>query len=322
MTLSVVKGEVLWTEKYRPQTIEECILPQSIKSQIVGIRDTGIIPNMLFSGGAGVGKTTVAKALCKEMGADWLFINASDENGIDTIRNKVRNFASTVSLGESGRKVVIFDEADYLNPNSAQPALRAFIEEFSKVCSFVLTCNFPNRIIEPLQSRCTPHIEFKYNKVDEAEKKQLCAALFMRAQKILEAEGVEFNPQVLAQLIFKLFPDNRKVLLRLQDYARQGAIDVGILSTLAEADVSALIDHLKAKNFKGVLQWTEDNKGTDTSLIYRKIYDALLEALEPNSIPPVILTLAEAQKWDSLVADKALHMAGMLTEVLRDASFR
>lgn len=331
-TLSVNKKEKLWVEKYRPKTIEECVLPTHIKTTFTDIFKSGEMPNMILAGSAGTGKTTVAKALCEMMGMDWLIINASDENGIDVVRTKIRNFASTVSLGDAGHKVVILDEADYLNPNSTQPALRNFIEEFSSNCSFILTCNFPNRIIDPLHSRCMV-VEFS---IPKDEKKRMAAELFKRLCSILDIETyktfdeegneiqapITYDKKVIAELVMKFFPDNRRVIGELQKYARSGVIDEGILSSIKDADFDALIRSLKEKNFKNVRQWVADNSDVDTSLIYRKVYDNIQPHLQPNSVPEVILILAEYQKWNSSVADAELHLTAMFVEILSSAQFK
>lgn len=318
MTIEFNPKEKLWVEKYRPKKIDDCVLPEDLKKIFTDIRDSGEMPNMLLSGPAGTGKTTIAKALCDEMKMDWIIINASDENGIDVVRTKIRNFASTVSLGEASHKVVILDEADYLNANSAQPALRNFIEEFSKTCSFIMTCNFPNRIIDPLHSRCMG-VEFN---IPKAEKQKILANLFKRVCAILDNEGVGYDKKAVATLCMKHFPDNRRVINELQKYGKRGTIDEGVLESLKDADMATLMDALKAKNFKVVRQWVSDNADVDTSLIYRKVYDNLYERLEPNSIPEIILVLAEYQKWDSFVADSELHLTAMFVEILSSASFK
>ena len=264
-------NEFLWVEKYRPANIADCVLPDRIKQNFEEIVKQGEIPNMLLCGTAGTGKTTVAKALCNELGVDYILINGSDESGIDVLRTKIRDFASTVSFGGQ-TKVVILDEADYLNPNSTQPALRAFIEEFSANCRFIFTCNFKNRIIEPLHSRCAV-IDFKLNK----DEKQLIASKFMgRLKYVLDEENINYSEKVVAELLMKYFPDYRRTLNELQRYSKSGIIDEGILSNIAEVNIKGLVDSLKDKDFKKMRQWVANNADTDPQGLYRKIYDLSL----------------------------------------------
>ena len=303
--------EFLWVEKYRPQKIQDCILPKKIKSTFEDIVRGGDLHNMLLSGTAGLGKTTVAKALCNELGLDFLLINGSEESGIDTLRNKIKQFASSVSL-QGGYKVVILDEADYLNAQSTQPALRGFIEEFSNNCRFILTCNFKNRIIDPLHSRCTT-IEFNVSKKDAAP---LCGQFLKRCTNILTNEGITYNEKVVAELIMKHMPDWRKVLNELQRYGASGTIDTGILVTLSDLSMDDLMKHLKSKNFKSMRQWVADNISTEPAAIYRKIYDNMNEYIDPSSIPQLVLILADYQYKNSFVADHELNTVACLTEVM------
>ena len=279
-------NEFLWVEKYRPQTISDCILPDGLKKTFQEYVDAGEISNMLLCGTAGTGKTTVARALCNELGCDYIVINGSDESGIDVLRTKIRDFASTVSF-ESKAKVVILDEADYLNPNSTQPALRAFIEEFSGNCRFIFTCNFKNRIIEPLHSR-TSVIDFKIDKKDRPE----MAQKFMgRMQYILTQEGIPYEQNVLAELLMKHFPDYRRVINELQRYSKSGSIDSGILSNIAEINTKGLIDSLKDKDWKKMRQWVVNNVDNDPQGVYRKVYDALIDKVK--QVPHLVLLIAD-----------------------------
>ena len=264
----------LWVEKYRPQKITDCILPESIKNTFIEFVGQKEIPNLLLSGGSGVGKTTVARALCEELHADYILINGSEESGIDVLRNKIKQFASTVSL-QSGSKVVILDEADYLNPQSTQPALRGFIEEFHRNCRFIFTCNFKNRIIEPLHSRCSV-IEFKIN----GNKIMLAEQFMERVDQILKAEKIGFEDAVVAELIMKHFPDWRRVLNELQRYSVSGTIDTGILVNIAEVNLTELMTHLKRKEFTKMRKWVVDNIDNDPVKVFRKIYEKLYEYMK------------------------------------------
>jgi|TARA_B110000503_G_scaffold119689_1_gene181702 DNA polymerase III delta prime subunit len=310
-------SEFLWVEKYRPQKIEDCILPKHIKSTFEDIVRGGDLHNMLLTGTAGLGKTTVAKALCNELDLDYLLINGSEESGIDTLRNKIKQFASSVSL-QGGYKVVILDEADYLNAQSTQPALRGFMEEFSNNCRFILTCNFKNRIIDPLHSRCTT-IEFNVSKKDAAP---LCGQFLKRCTNILKGEGISYDEKVVAELIMKHMPDWRKVLNELQRYGSSGSIDTGILVSLSETSLNDLMIHLKEKNFKGMRQWVSNNIDSEPAAIYRKIYDNMNDYIDPQSIPQLVLILADYQYKNSFVADHELNTVACLTEVMAGVSFR
>jgi DNA polymerase III delta prime subunit len=307
--------EFLFVEKYRPQTIADCILPQGLKDTFEQIVQKGELPNMMFTGSAGVGKTTVARALCNELDLDYMMINGSEDGNIDTLRGKIKQFASTVSL-HGGQKVVILDEADYLNPQSTQPALRGFIEEFSSNCRFILTCNFKNRIIEPLHSRCSIY-EFNLGN------KALMAEQFMaRLQFILETEGIIFDNAVIAELIMKYIPDWRRVINECQRYGMSGHIDTGILVTLDETSVAGLFKDLKTKNFKSMRKWVTNNMDVESSKLFRMIYDNMLTYVEPSSVPQVVLILADYSYKDSFVADHELNVVACLTEIMSQIKFK
>ena len=307
---------VLWVEKYRPSKVEDCILPDAIKSTFQEYVTRKEIPNLLLSGTAGVGKTTIAKALCQEVGCDYIVINGSDESGIDVLRNKIKNYASSVSL-MGGRKVVIIDEADYLNPNSTQPALRGAIEEFSSNCSFIFTCNFKNRIIDPIHSRCTV-VDFKLN----GQKAKMAAQFFKRVEWILEQEGVEYDKEVVAAVITKHFPDNRRILNELQRYSVSGRIDKGILSSVADIQLSDLVRCLSNKDFASARKWVTNNLDNDPTRIFRSLYDNLQESLTPNSVPQLVLILAKYQYQTAFVADPEINLVACLTEIMVDCEFK
>jgi DNA polymerase III delta prime subunit len=307
----------LWVEKYRPQKIDDCVLPESLKKTFKEYVSKGELPNFLLCGTAGTGKTTIAKALCNEIGAEYMFINGSEESGIDVLRTKIKSFASSVSLTDA-KKVVILDEADYLNPNSTQPALRAFIEEFSQNCRFILTCNFKNRIIEPLHSRCAV-IEFK---IDAAEKKDIIVSFYKRVAQILKTEGVEFDPQVVAELIGKHFPDYRRILNELQRYSVSGKIDTGILVNVSEESYKALVKSMKDKDFTAVRTWVGKNSDADSVYLFRQLYDTATVNMEPASIPQLILILADYQYKAAFVADHELNIMAALTEIMANCKFK
>jgi DNA polymerase III delta prime subunit len=312
-----MSNQYLWVEKYRPQTIDECILPQSMKDTFREFINSGELPNFLFAGTAGVGKTTVAKALCNEVGAEYLFINGSEESGIDVLRSKIKNFASSVSLTDS-KKVVILDEADYLNANSTQPALRGFIEEFSNNCRFIFTCNFKNRIIEPLHSRCAV-VEFK---IENKEKQKIAAAFYRRVLDILSQENVEADGKVVAELITKYFPDYRRVLNELQRYSVSGKIDAGLLVNIGDESYSELIKNLKAKNFTEVRKWVGKNSDIESTELFRTLYDKSIDYIEQNSIPQLILILADYQYKVAFVADREINTMAALTEIMAQLKFK
>ena len=308
--------EFLWVEKYRPKKVSDTILPASLKTTFQKIIDGKELPNMLFTGTAGLGKTTVARARCHELGCDYILINGSEEGNIDTLRTKIKQFASSVSL-HGGFKVVILDEADYLNPQSTQPALRGFIEEFSNNCRFILTCNFKNRIIEPLHSRCGVY-EFNTSKKSMAE---LCQSFMARCKTILDNESIEHDDKAIAELILKFAPDWRRVLNELQRYSINGKIDSGIINGLRDKNYDDLFCHLKNKNFKGMRSWVVNNIDTDASAIFRAIYDRMSDKVAPQSIPSLILLLADYQYKNAFVADHELNVVACLTEVMSDVQF-
>lgn len=306
---------VLWTEKYRPATVSDCILPERLKQPFSEYVRQKMIPNLLLTGGAGVGKTTVAKAMCQEIGCDYLVINGSDESGIDTFRTKIKNYASSLSL-QGGRKVIIIDEADYLNPNSTQPALRNAMEEFAGNCSFIFTCNFRNRIIEPLHSRCAV-IDFTLR---AAEKQKMAANFFNRVQMILKTESVEFDQKVLVEFVKKFFPDFRRIINELQRYSQFGKIDVGLLSHLGDVEISTVIKYLKEKDFGSLRKWVGSNE-VEPSVLYRKLYDNLYEVLKKESIPQAVLLLADYQYKQAFSADAEINIMACLTEIMMSCEF-
>jgi DNA polymerase III delta prime subunit len=312
-----MSNDFLWVEKYRPKTIAETILPDGLKQTFQKIVDTGELPNMLFTGTAGLGKTTVARALCNELDIDYIIINGSEEGNIDTLRTKIKQFASTVSL-QGGYKAVILDEADYLNPQSTQPALRGFIEEFANNCRFILTCNFKNRIIEPLHSRCGVY-EFNTSKKDMA---QLAMNFMQRTTAILEAEQVECDKKILADLIMKFAPDWRRILNELQRYSiGSRSVDSGILVNLSDQNYDDLFHHLKTKDFKKMRSWVVNNIDTDASAIFRALYDRMTSKVQPQSIPQLVLILADYQYKNAFVADHELNVVACLTEVMANVQF-
>ena len=307
--------EFLFVEKYRPQTIEDCILPEGLKETFQKIVDKGELPNMMFTGSAGVGKTTVARALCNELDLDYMLINGSEDGNIDTLRGKIKQFASTISL-QGGQKVVILDEADYLNPQSTQPALRGFIEEFSSNCRFILTCNFKNRIIDPLHSRCSI---YEFNLGNKAEMAQKFMA---RLQFILDSEHIIYDNAVIAELIMKYIPDWRRVINECQRYGMSGHIDTGILVTLSETSIAGLMEDLKTKNFKKMRKWVTDNIDVESAKLFRLIYDNMSDYVEPSSIPQLVLILADYSYKDSFVADHELNVVACMTEIMSSINFK
>ena len=313
------RDEFLWVEKYRPKTIEDCILPDNIKKTFQGFLSKGEVPNLLLAGPAGCGKTTVAKALCHELGVDYYVINGSDEGRfLDTVRNTAKNFASTVSLSSTAKhKVIIIDEADNTT-NDVQLLLRAFTEEFSGNCRFILTCNFKNKIIEPLHSRCAC-IDFSTNSKDRPK---LASQFFNRLGVILETESIEADPKVLAELINKHFPDWRRVLNECQRYSSSGQIDAGIIATFSDVKVNDLVKKLKDKDFPEVRKWVVNNLDNDTSVLLRRIYDACYDSLVPNTIPSAVLILAKYQYQMAFVADQEINMIACLTEIMCECEFK
>ena len=306
---------LLWTEKYRPRTVEDCILPERLRAVFQEYVNQKEIPNLLLAGGAGVGKTTIAKAMCNEVGCDYMVINGSDENGVDTIRVKIKNYASSVSLS-GGRKVVILDEADYLTPN-AQAILRNAIEEFASNCSFIFTCNYKNKIIDPLHSRCAV-IEFG---LKNGEKAQMASAFFKRITHILNTEKVEFDEKVIAEVVKKHFPDFRRVINELQRYSKLGKIDVGILSQIGDISLTQIVKHLKEKDFTSVRKWAATSE-IDNTTFFRKLYDALYDIVKPQSIPQAVLILADYQYKQAFVADHEINLVACLTEIMANVEFK
>jgi DNA polymerase III delta prime subunit len=310
------REQFLWVEKYRPHRIDDCILPDDMKKTFKEFVAQGQIPNMLLCGGAGMGKTTVARALCEELGCDYTIINGSLDRNIDILRNEIRSFASTVSFAGK-TKIVILDEADYLNPQSTQPALRGFIEEFSKNCRFIFTCNYKNKIIPALHSRTTV-VEFKLAKSDRP---RLAAAFFNRVTEILETEKITCpNPKVQAKLIEKHFPDYRRILNELQRYSSSGVIDEGILVNLADVNTKELVDALKEKDFKKMRQWVVNNLDNDPGVIFRKLYDSLTEQVK--TVPQLVLLIADYQYKAAFVADAEINLVACLTEIMAAVEFK
>ena len=316
--MDISENQFLWVEKYRPQKIDDCVLPEDTKRVFKEYIGKGELPHFLLSGSAGVGKTTVAKALCNEIGAEFLVINGSDEGRrIETLRTLITSFASTVSLTDA-KKVVIIDEADYMNAESVQPALRAFMEDFSANCRFIFTCNFKNKILEPLRSRCA-NIDFK---ISNSDKPKIASAFYRRAVEILNAEGIEFDQKVLVELITKHFPDYRRILNELQRYSVSGKIDSGILVNLSEESFRSLVKLLKEKDFSEVRKWVAKNSDTDTATLFKQLYDSSTEHMDSSSIPQLVLTLADYQYKAAFVADQELNTMAALTEVMAQCRFK
>ena len=307
----------LWVEKYRPTTVDDCILPSELKTTFSEFVKDKHIPNLILSGGPGIGKTTIAKAMLDEIGSTSMMINGSEESGIDVLRTKIKNFASTVSL-EGGRKYIILDEADYLNPQSTQPALRGFMEEFHKNCGFILTCNYKNRLIEPLHSRCSV-IDFI---IPKAQKPDLARTFFDRIKKILQKENIKYDSKVVAELLNKYFPDWRRVLNELQRYSISGQIDSGILVNLSEVSINELMQALKNKEFTTVRKWIVHNLDNDPIRIYRLIYDSLYDCLDHSTIPHAVLVLAEYSYKSAFVADQEINMLACMTELMGQVKFK
>lgn len=309
-------NEFLWVEAYRPQKIEDCILPRRLKDFFEAQVKTGDLQNMLLVGGPGTGKTTVAKAMCNELGIDVLMINASENGNIDTLRTTIRAFASTVSFN-GGVKCVILDEADYLTV-ATQPALRGFIEEFSNNCRFILTANLSNKIIPPLKSRCAV-IEFNFTR---DEKRDLIVDFDKRVKNILDNEGVEYDKKVLAQIIIKYFPDFRKTLNELQRHSQTGSLSAGSVAAMTEDNIKILIGHLKEKNFGSMRKWVVDNLDNDFSVVSRALYDRMYDYVEPQSIPQLVMTLANYDYKHAFVADKEINLVAMMVEIMAEVHFK
>ncbi len=310
-------NEILWVEKYRPVTVDDCILPSELKQTFQQFVDNEEIPNLLLTGTAGVGKTTIAKAMLEQIGCTYMMINGSEESGIDTLRTKIKNFASTVSM-DGKRKYVILDEADYLNPQSTQPALRGFIEEFSRNCGFILTCNFRNRIIEPLHSRCST-VEFR---IPNEQKPKLATNFMKRVQDILEKENVSYNEKVVADVIGKFFPDWRRCLNELQRYSATGSIDAGILVNLSDASIKELVSFIKDKDFKSCREWVVHNLDNDPHRIYRRIYDSLSGNVPDSAVPHCVLILGDYSYKSAFVADQEINLLACLTEMMTSVQFK
>ena len=309
--------EFLWVEKYRPKSVSDTILPTELQVTFQDFVDNKNIPNLILSGGSGVGKTTIARAMLEQVECDYILINGSLSGNIDTLRNDIMQFASSVSLS-GGRKYVILDEADYLNPNSTQPALRNFMEEFSRNCGFILTCNFKNRIIQPLHSRCSV-IDFKINgKVGPA----LAVKFLQRVQKILKQEQIKYDEKVVAELIMKFFPDWRRVLNELQRYSATGSIDSGILSNLTDESFKRLINHLKQKNFTEMRKWVASNLDNEPVVLFRRIYDEANSLMEKGTVPQLVLTIADYQYKSAFVADQEVNMVACLTQLMAECEWK
>jgi DNA polymerase III delta prime subunit len=314
----VKQDEFLWVEKYRPQNIEDCILPDSIKSTFKEFIAAGDMPNLLLSGTAGTGKTTIAKALCNELGYTSLVVNGSLDRNIDTLRNEIASFASTVSF-DGGKKCIILDEADYLNPQSFQPALRGFIETFSKNVRFILTCNFKDKIIEPIHSRTTL-IDFRTGKKEMPE---IMGALMKRILNILKEESVKVeDPKIVAEVIKKHYPDIRRILNEMQRYSAGGVIDIGILANVGETDVTSLMKYLKDRDFGKMRQWVVENIDADPVRIFRTIYDNMHDYLAPSTIPQIVLLIGEYQYKQAFVQDREINLVAFLTEVMVEAEWK
>lgn len=310
--------QFLWVEKYRPKTVDECILPDSIKNTFKDYISRGQLPTFLLDGTAGVGKTTIAKALCNEINAEYLFINGSDEGrSIDVLRNSIRGFASSVSMFDQP-KIIIIDEADYMNPQSVQPALRSFIEEYSANCRFIFTCNYKNRIIEPLRSRCTL-VDFR---LDSKDKATMMAQFYKRATQILKQENIDFDAKVVAEIVGKFFPDYRKVLMELQRYSVSGKIDSGILVNLSEESYKELFRMMKSKSWKDVRVWVGKNSDLETQTLFRQFYDNIYTLFENDSIPIVVEILGEYDYKSAFVSDKEINTMCAMSSIMARCKFK
>lgn len=309
-------NDLLWVEKYRPKTVEDCVLPGKLKAPFQKFVDDKFIPNLLLTGTSGVGKTTVARAMLEELGCDYMIKNGSLNVDKDSLRNEIATYASSMSLS-GGRKYIILDEADYLNPTHVQPALRNFMEEFSKNCGFILTCNYKNKIIEPLHSRCSVH-DFKISGQDKAD---LAGQFMKRVKKILDAEGVTYDTAVLASVITKYFPDWRRVLNELQAYAATGAIDSGMLASVVDSDIQDLLKALRKKDFTAMRKWVGTNSSVDTASLLRRLYDAAAELVEPKTRPAFVVILADYQYKAAFVVDQEINTAACMTQLMAECEF-
>ena len=309
--------DFLWVEKYRPVDIQSCVLPKALQKTLLEFVSNGDVPNCILSGGPGVGKTTAAKAMLDELGLTYMFVNGSEESGIDVLRTKIKNFASTVSL-HGGRKYLILDEADYLNPQSTQPAMRGFMEEFHKNCGFIFTCNYKNRLIEPLHSRCSV-VEFM---IPNSEKQTLASEFMGRVITILDEQKVKYDKRVVAEVINKHFPDWRRVLNELQRYSVSGMIDAGILVNISEVNIRELMHSMKNKEFTNVRKWVVDNLDNDPVRLLRSIYDHMYDYVDGSSIPHLVVVLGEYQYKSAFVADQEINMLACLTEIMARGKFK
>ena len=307
----------LWVEQYRPKDVSSCILPKNLKDTFTEFVESETIPNLILSGGPGVGKTTIAKAMIEQIGATYMMINGSEESGIDVLRTKIKNFASTVSL-EGGRKYLILDEADYLNPQSTQPALRGFMEEFHKNCGFILTCNYKNRLIEPLHSRCSV-IEFS---IPKSEKQKLASGFMKRVISILDTEKIKYEKRVIAEVINTHFPDWRRTLNELQRYSVSGNIDAGILVNLSDVNIKELMHYMKNKEFTNVRKWVVENLDNDSVHLLRSVYNNLYDYVDGSTIPHIVVILGEYQYKSAFVADQEINILACLTEIMSRAKFK
>ncbi len=313
----MIRDDFLWVEKYRPRIIDSAILPSTLKTTFQQFVDQKNVPNLLLTGRAGVGKTTVARAMLEDLQCDYIIINGSMNGNIDTLRSEIKDFASSISFS-GGRKYIILDEADYLNPNSTQPALRNFMEEYSRNCGFILTCNFKNKIIEPLHSRCSV-VEFK---IDKEDKPKMASQFYKRVCNILDQESVQYDQKAVIEVITKFFPDWRRVLNELQRYSATGKIDSGILVNFSEENLKGLVELLKAKNFTEVRRWVAENNDLDQAVFFRKLYDTASQYLKPNSIPQLVITLADYQYKAAFVADHEINILACLTEIMAEGDFK
>jgi DNA polymerase III delta prime subunit len=314
--MDIKSGEVLWSQRYRPKTVAETILPEKIKATFQNFVDEKNVPNLLLSGPPGTGKTTAAMAMLEEIGCDYLFVNGSLDGGVDTIRNDITNFASSISF-KGGRKYVIIDESDYISAK-AQASFRSFVEEFSKNCGFIFTCNYKNRIIEPLRNSRFSNVDFV---IENSEKPKLAAAFFKRVVSILKSENVDFDQKVVAKVVEKFFPDYRRVLTELQTYAASGKIDEGIFANVKQDSIDSLFSMLKAKDFDGMISWCSDNSDQDCNELFNQIYRTAVDKVKKSSLPGFIVELGKYSYQHSLVANPEINLAAFLTVVMFEAEY-